>query len=150
MNSMNDELALLAENDTDTLSKTHIEDRVSDWQDRLGRLLTRIEAWGTSHGWKVEDRTAVESHEELMKRFGVGPISLPSLRLTQDERVIWVQPKALWVIGANGRVDVFTTKGSFVLVDLAAYGSPANWTLFGTKRGHPEASFEPELLADLA
>jgi hypothetical protein len=84
-----------------------------------------------------------------MERFGLPPRDQPSLTLrSPDGAEIWIWPKALWVIGANGRVDLFSRRGAFVLIDIADSFQPPRWILHYLGKGEPQP-FDPRLLADL-
>jgi hypothetical protein len=54
----------------------------------------------------------------LMRRFDVSPREMPVFELRSGpERVMRIQPKGLWIIGANGRVDLITKATAPILVD---------------------------------
>jgi hypothetical protein len=72
-------------------------------------------------------------YEELMQRFAVPARELPALavcRAAQD--VLTFKPYGLWVIGANGRIDVFGQAASYFLVDRAPRFQPSRWQLYGS------------------
>jgi hypothetical protein len=86
----------------------------------------------------IANRTPTVMHEELMRKFNVPPTQMPTFEVIRGtERVMRVQPKGLWIIGANGRVDLITKKASYILVDEAEPSTPAsNWHYYasGDKR----------------
>lgn len=111
-----------------TLDAAHIRERVADWRRRLSNLYGDIAGWLSDF---TSDQTDdVEMHEELMQRYGVPPIRLPILRLSdgRDELARFV-PRGLWIIGANGRVNLFAQNGQFVIIDRADYYSPPRWEI---------------------
>ena len=114
-----DELAD-GEDDAVTVDKGHIQRRVDDWLHRLTALYAEISIWADQNGWSHTPRRPVSMHEELMQRAGLPARDQPSLILTppKGER-IWFKPKGLWVIGANGRIDIYTTTDLLLLVDTA-------------------------------
>jgi hypothetical protein len=70
--------------------------------------------------------------EELMRRYSIPSRQLPTLLINKADGIIKVIPKGLWVIGANGRIDLFTSRGLFMLVDFAVepFGRPL-WKIYG-------------------
>lgn len=127
----------------------HIERRVADWLSRLTLLFNGIRDWATRAGWTVEDDDPVRMSEEPMWAIGMAERQQPALRLHNGAGLeLWIRPKGLWVIGANGRVDLYSGKGAFILVDLAEPFQHPQWVLhiIGKQKGRP---FSPDLLADL-
>ncbi len=88
-------------------------------------------------------------HEELMEQFGVPATEQPTLRLDDEHRYALFKPKGLWVIGANGRIDLYTSKGTFIMVDLAEHGATPRWTIFRTNQNRDGEPFKPEMIANL-
>lgn len=135
--------------DEPEITAEYVNQRVEDWLQRLGDLFGQIKAWAKASGWSTEGGAAIPMHEELMVRFGVPAREQPSLTIRSPEGAeIWVKPKGLWVIGANGRVDFFSRKGAFTLVDIADPFEGSRWVLhrIGKGDGRP---FDPKQLADM-
>lgn len=131
------------------LSAEDVQRRVDDWLVRIDELLSGIRTWAHEAGWSVEAGTPVPMDEDPMRRAGLSPRQQPALRLrTAAGAELWIRPKALWVIGANGRVDLFSMKGAFILIDVAEPYQDASWVLhiIGKQHGRP---FHPALLAEL-
>jgi hypothetical protein len=117
-------------NDDSEPSKEHISLRVEDWLKRLEQLTAQIRTWAVKNGWTIEVSGGVTMSEELMQRHGIKQREQPSLQLRSPEgKIIWIKPKGLWVIGANGRVDLYSPKGTYTLVDTAPPLSPAKWRI---------------------
>jgi len=73
-----------------------------------------------SAGLRIVDRHPTLMYEELMRRFQVSSVEMPTYGIVRDNaRLMRVQPKGLWVIGANGRVDLVTKAASLILVDAS-------------------------------
>jgi len=70
--------------------------------------------------------------------------------LDREQSYALFKPKALWVIGANGRIDLYTSKGTFVIVDLAEHGTTPRWTIFRASKNPDGDLFKPEMIANLA
>jgi hypothetical protein len=94
-----------------------VAERVQDWVGRLDELKRMMENW-LPVGMSIVDRPPTPMHENLMMRFNVPPAQMPTFEVRRGiERVMRVQPKGLWIIGANGRVDLTTPTASYILVD---------------------------------
>src|ERR1019366_7471849 len=107
---------------------------------RLDTLFKQIKAWAAATGWTAEDGAPTPMHEEMMERFGVSERQQPTLRVRSGKGPeIWIKPKGLWVIGANGRVDMYSRKGAFALVDVADTFQAPQWVLhrIGKRHGQP-------------
>ncbi len=133
------------------VDRAHVERRVKDWLQRLTSLYGEISVWADRNGWSHAEGAPVAMKEELMRRSGLPPREQASLVLTSPggERV-WIKPKALWVIGANGRIDVHSLKASVLLVDTARPFEPASWVMHYLP-SKPEGGrpFAPAMLANL-
>jgi hypothetical protein len=130
------------------LSADDVRRRIDDWLHRLDELFGSIKTWATDQGWTfVQD--AVPMYEQLMMDFNIGHRDQPSLRLvTTSNDLVWIKPKGLWVIGANGRIDIYSPKGAFVLVDVSEHFEPPRWILHHVGQGKGE-DFTPDQIAQM-
>jgi hypothetical protein len=137
--------------DEPEISKESVVKRVKDWLKRLDALLNQIKNWASANGWTVEDGAPVPMREEPMERFAVPESRQPSLSIRSVQGAeIWIKPKGLWVIGANGRVDIYSRKGAFTLVDVADVFQKPRWVLHRVGNGKADGQlFDPKQLADL-
>ena len=111
----------------ETVDKAHVLRHVDDWQQRLHGLCDRIEGW-LPDGWTVQRETSVSMHEGLMRKFGIEPRRLPTLRCERGkETLVTLEPEALWIIGANGRVDLTCDTRHYLIVDLADNFETPEW-----------------------
>lgn len=149
-NAMNDDLDHLEERPQTSVTRELVEARVHNWKNRLHDLFQAVSSWAVKNGWHVDDSGTVGMHEELMQKFGVPATTQPTLRLDGDQGYILFKPKGLWVIGANGRIDLYTSKGTFIIVDLAERGAAPRWTIFRATHRRDGDLFTPEMLANLA
>ena len=135
--------------DEQEITEEQVNRRVEDWLERLDDLFAQIKNWATANGWSAEDGAPILMHEEMMEQFGVMKREQPSLSVrSPDGAEIWVKPKGLWVIGANGRVDMYSRKGAFTLVDIADQFQAPRWILH--RLGNTEGqSFDPKQLEDM-
>jgi hypothetical protein len=146
---MSDDLDVMEENPQTTFTKEDVQDRVRNWQIRLRDLFLEIAAWAQDNGWQVDGTRRVVMHEELMEKFDVPATDQPTLRLDSEHGYALFKPKGLWVIGANGRIDLYTSKGVFILVDLAERGATPRWTIFRASEKRGGDLFRPEMIANL-
>jgi len=146
---VNDDLDDMEERLQSPVTKDIVEARVEDWKNRLRALFRQVTAWASENGWNVDDSGTVGMHEEIMQKFGVPATEQPTLRLDGEQGYVLFKPKGLWVIGANGRIDLYTSKGTFIIVDLAETGCPPTWTIFRATQKRDGDQFTPEMLASL-
>lgn len=106
--------------------RSRVVDRISDWENRIAALYAEINRWVSKDtSFHTEAMRTVTMSEELMRDFAVPDRELPVLDvLKNQEPIASLVPRALWVIGANGRVDLITRKGTRLIVyrDNMAWG----------------------------
>ena len=109
------------------ITPDYIRRRVDDWVQRVSELCDLLERW-LPEGWTATRTFTVPMHEELMQKFGVPPRGLPVLDLihTDGKRAI-VKPRGLWIIGANGQLDLRGSTGAYIVIDKASSFSPPSW-----------------------
>lgn len=113
----------------DTISKEHIEKRIDDWIERITNLYSSIKQWlDPLASYEIKERIDVRMYEELMQRNGIPAQNLTSLDIYHEGRIIaTVKPIGLWIIGANGRVDILLNQGAVMLVDESERFKPPTW-----------------------
>lgn len=146
---MSDDVENNDDNPGQEVTRDKIEERVADWKQRLELLFGRIRDWAGQNNWIASDGGTVEMNEELMRTTGVPPTRQPVLRLDRTNQYALFKPKGLWVIGANGRIDLHTSKGTYVMVDLADPGTEAQWTIFRNTPKRDGTPFSPEIIENL-
>jgi hypothetical protein len=144
-----DDLDALEESPQTEVTKELVQNRVQDWKNRLLDLFQEVHDWAVENGWRVDDSGTAEMHEELMQKFDVPAAKQPILRLDREHSYALFIPRGLWVIGANGRVDLYTSKGTFIVVDLAERGNAPRWTIFRHSQNRDGDLFTPAMIADL-
>lgn len=125
-------------------------ERVQDWISRLNTLKTTIEGW-LPRDMSVVDRAPTLMHEEVMRKFGVPPANMPTFEIVRDsQKLMRVQPKGLWIIGANGRIDLVTARGSWILVDQSEQLSETpNWQYYASDNRGNATKFDQTALLNL-
>lgn len=146
---MRDDLDVVEGGPETLVTREHVEERVQDWKNRLRDLFREVGDWARENGWKVDDSGEVSMHEELMQKFNLAATRQPTLRLDGERGYALFKPKGLWVIGANGRIDLYTSKGAFIIVDLAERGDAPRWTIFRTSSKREGEPFSTGILANL-
>lgn len=126
---MSDVLEELADEESGDIDRSHVERRLDDWSDRISRLYTSVEGWLPA-GISANRNNSVPVSEELMKKYQVGTRHLPILTMEKNGQWIGkIVPKGLWIIGANGRLDLFVKSSHFILVDRAENFSSPLWMI---------------------
>lgn len=127
------------------VSKEDIENRVKDWKKRLSRLYKEIERYvNTQKELTLKNGPTVIMHEELMQKYGVGSEKLRTLDIYRNSKLFTsFKPVGLWVIGANGRIDILNAKESYILVDTSDKYSEPNWTVYSSSKKTQGTKFNP-------
>lgn len=136
---------------SEEISKPYIESRVNDWMKRVGDLYALVKA-SFADSQEIECRSArhIMMHEELMQKFGVAPKRVPILDIYKDKTLIAsFKPVGLWVLGANGRVDILTKSGAFILADVAEKGNGSEWKVFAPDNRRKGAVFDSDFISGL-
>jgi hypothetical protein len=118
---------VLEETTSRELDRDHIVRRVDDWASRIDALYRALSGW-LPIGWTAERKGTVSMREELMQKFHVPARELPVLQLFLDGKPsATIEPRGLWIIGANGRLDFFRGSCHCVIIDSAENFEPADW-----------------------
>jgi hypothetical protein len=142
------------QNDYESRGRQRVKSRVEDWLARLAELRRAFEQWIAESqytGIRIVDKPPTLMHEDLMRRFHVRPVEMPTYEIVRDGvRLMRVQPKGLWVIGANGRVDLVTKAASLVLVDSSEplSGQP-DWQTYGIREPRRSTPLNKDLFLNL-
>jgi hypothetical protein len=114
------------------VTKREIQLRVADWLKRINALYADVRTTLSDRaGIECKTPTSVVMDEELMRQFHVPSIRVPVLDVIKlGATVATFKPVGLWVIGANGRIDILSERGAYIVVDAAKFGSPANWKVY--------------------
>lgn len=114
-------------------TKETVEKKISDWKNRLNELYNQVEAWLPSDGPEIERTTTTQVMEEMMKKFKVTPQPIPVLSVMMNGKKLVFRPSGIWILGANGKVDVFSGDKHYTLVDLRPDDGPSDWRLVSRK-----------------
>jgi hypothetical protein len=120
---MNDALSDL----TEEVTPERVGRRIADWEQRVTGLYDLLESWLPPEFSASRTRT-VSMNEELMKQFKIASRALPVLDLSRGEELCAsIIPRGLWIIGANGRFDVRSEKGIFIIIDRSQEFDTPSW-----------------------
>lgn len=109
------------------LDTSYLDRRIDDWGIRLRTLYASVQNWLPA-GWSVKSEPSMMMHEELMRTHDMPARYVTALNLESNSgKSASLTPKGLWIIGANGRVDLRTPNGSYILVDVAESFLPSDW-----------------------
>jgi len=130
------------------LDRAHVQARVDDWLRRLDGLMDGIRRWAEAHGHAVSEAPPVPLHESVMVDSDMGPVDMPHVTVSSSgNRTIEVVPRGLWMIGANGRIDVRTPDGVLMIIDRSrGFGKDPEWTLYHAGIRRDGVPFEPGML----
>jgi hypothetical protein len=136
------------QNDDCKPSKADLDRRIDDWMERLGQLRGLVDQWigeRPDSDLITQDAPAVPMRESLMQQYNIPERSMPAFKVTKgDKQIALFRPVGLWVVGANGRVDVFTEKAAPILVDAASPFDKPAWKLYASKSPRNAIEFEKE------
>jgi len=122
------------------VDKQQVEKRVRDWKKRVADLYSTIKLWLKDSKYSLKPGPKLTMYEELMSQFNIPATEVDTADIYKDKSfILTIKPKGLWVIGANGRIDILSTKGNYMLVDYAKQFETPQWKLFnGDKKNGVE------------
>lgn len=122
-----------------TLTKNDVEKSIDDWLFRISNLYALIETWLKSVPlYTTKAQSEVTMYEALMDKYQLPPRKLKVLDIyCGDNIVATLKPKGLWIIGANGRIDLLSKQGAVQLIDKSERFDKSNW-IYYTKLGQGE------------
>ena len=111
------------------IDRDHIERRLGDWVNRIEALYSDVRSWLPS-GWTAKSGSQVKFRDDLMDKFDIPERALPVLSLEHDGVLRGrLEPRGLWIVGANGRVDLILPPRHFILIDRAENFEASQWTI---------------------
>ncbi len=127
----------------DRIDRAHVERRVRDWETRIDDLYARVAAW-LPEGWTASLKGTVGLHEPLMQRFDLREHRLPQLSLERaGERVGIFEPRGLWIMGSNGRVDLIGSIGHHIINDRSEFFEEPDWRIAAFSDRFDESPLTP-------
>ena len=134
-----------------TLSKEHIEKRLEDWKSRISNLYSSIENWLASNpSYSIKIQTEVPMYEEIMQQYQVGSTTMKVLDIYKGDHIVAsIKPIGLWLIGANGRVDILCKNGTATLIDKSDKFEKPEWIAYSGTKSYEGKPFNTRFLYDL-
>lgn len=139
--------------------RDHVMERLCDWRDRVHRLYDHVQdGLGTDY---VYDRSGKHrTMEAMVQRAGIEEADVPAVDILRIERPqgtlrATLQPRYLWIVGANGRLDLLIARPSggrrlFMIYDLAApMSGVSDWRLVSLADRLHEPPFRVDRLQEL-
>jgi len=129
--------------DTGVFRRKRVVDRVDDWVARVDGLYARVMDYLADHpDLTFESTRTTPMSEEMMQNFAVPDRELPILDVMRgEEPVLSLVPRALFIVGGRGRIDVITTSGTRLLVDQGDDGRP-DWRLISAESRRESVAFD--------
>lgn len=124
----------------------HINRRVDDWLERVKNLYAKIDEW-LPDGWTSQEGESVCMHEEMMRRFNVAARQIPTLLLVNGSgNSARLEPRGLWIIGANGRIDMKFGSRHYLIIDVAGSFETPDWRVADAELRHDRVALTKDWL----
>lgn len=133
------------------IDKSYIKESVKSWKVRINSLYSLVEETLSGQKNLVCKKTRhTTMYEELMQKYNVGSEEIPILDIYKNKVIIATfKPVGLWVLGANGRIDILTESGAYIVVDTAKTGKKPEWKVFTPKNRKSEKNLDSSLIMEL-
>jgi hypothetical protein len=143
--------------DPASVSREHVLQRLGDWRDRVHELYDTIERELQGTGFRSNREGKHTSAEELPQKVGITQTEQPKidiLRIVRPDKsnAAILSPRGLWIIGANGRIDLRITPSvgiseTYMLVDLSEpLAGRAQWIRMPIGSPFEREPFDPRWL----
>lgn len=143
--------------DPSAISREHVLQRLSDWRDRVHRLYDAIEQNLQGTRFQANREGKHTSAEELPQRLGIRQAEQPQIDILRIVRpdgsnAAVLYPRGLWIIGANGRIDLRITPSvggteTYMLVDVSEpLAGKAQWIRMPIGSPFEREPFDPTWL----
>ncbi len=111
------------------MTQEQVQGRVDDWGRRVQNLYNEITTWlKPIERLRVDENQNATMYEEMMQKFSISRKTMPTLDVFDgDELIARLKPIGLWIIGANGRVDLLLREGAIVLLDESEQFQEPKW-----------------------
>jgi hypothetical protein len=133
------------------VTKEDIQKRIDDWRKRISSLYDMIAEWVASDSrYRCMRHPGIQMYEELMQKLSVRPEVLELLDVYRDKDLVaTIKPIGLWIIGANGRLDILTRNGATILVDKAEKFHKPRWVAYSSTNGKHARRFDKSYFVQL-
>jgi hypothetical protein len=133
----------------DPLTPDHVEARIADWKRRIADLYAMLTDW-LPEGWTAREGRTIPMFEQPMREIGARAHELVTLDLIRDGRsMAMIVPETLWIVGANGRLALWSGRSHYYITDRAEIFESPKWMIQSImdRRDAPldQAAFESAL-----
>jgi hypothetical protein len=140
------------------VSRERVLQRLCDWRDRVHKLYNEIEqALQNNPSFRINREGKHTSSEELPQRVGITETEQPKIDILRVVRLDGTNaailfPRGLWVIGANGRIDLrilpaIGSSETYMLVDRSEpLTGAAQWVRMPIGSPFEREKFDPKWL----
>ena len=139
------------------VSREHVLQRLRDWRDRVHKLYDEIERELQGTPFRCNREGKHTSAEELPQRVGITETEQPKIDILRivrpdDTNAAVLYPRGLWIIGANGQIDLRITPSvggsqAYVLLDQSEpFTRPAQWIRMPIGSPFDREPFDPHWL----
>ena len=110
------------------ITPEHIRRRVADWKKRIDDLYAQIAGW-LPNGYSLRHGKPMWMNEKMMREYDVPDEEVPVLEILKDDLVVGrIEPRVLWILGPNGRLQFLAGGQHFLIDDRAEIFDPPKWT----------------------
>lgn len=129
------------------LDSNEVEQRVAEWRQHILVLFKDMTEWSIRNEYATDQTQTVLMDEELMQLFAVPAVHLPVLKVLKGRSTVaTIVPVGLWVIGANGRLDVLTATTTAMITNASADPNAVRWLVYPGTGGSGEPLNEQRFL----
>ena len=135
-----------------THGKKYVENKVENWIERINEVFSFVkESLASQPEIKFDETQTIELYERLMNEFDVPPVNLPVLQIRKNKEFVLIQPRGLWVVGAeHGRIEILTKEGPYTLMNMGSTAEePSNWQVSTPKNRSKYTDLNKELILGL-
>ena len=113
------------------IDKDHILKRIADWKKRVNNLYKETKSWIKANpNLSIIIGKPTPMYELFMESFQIRQTEIETADILKGKRIILsFKPKGLWMIGANGRIDIISQVGNYILIDNSEEFEAPNWQI---------------------
>jgi hypothetical protein len=126
--------------DRGSISPERVRERLVDWQKRVHALYADIERALAADDYRIDRSAKHKSNEEMVQRAGIPEAEVPAVDILRIEdregyQRAAIQPRALWIIGANGALHLNLVRSDgrlqvYTILDRSRpLVEPAQWVI---------------------
>lgn len=131
------------------MTSEHVKNRVEDWSNRVNSFIDGIIKWNIQDV-EVKESKSIPMSEGLMKQFEIPKKEIRSANIFLNDKLkLAIRPYGLWIMGANGRIDLIKSDGAFIVVDTAEQFASPKWKLTPSTERAVSVDFNEELLTQI-